>query len=157
MEVSQAAVAKAAILGGALAGVIDIGAACLINHAPPKIILQAIASGLLGLSAYRASWTIALGLVLQIMMSIVIAGIYAEGAAMIPILRRRPFLFGIAYGIGIFAVMNFIVVPLSAFAPRPTHVTSAWLALNLAAMLLFGAIVASAVSRSLSGPSKVSG
>jgi hypothetical protein len=39
-------------LGGFIAGTIDIGAACLINSAKPSVILQAIASGLLGKSAF---------------------------------------------------------------------------------------------------------
>jgi len=140
---------EAALAAGLLAGLVDIAVATVINHASPKLILQAVASGLLGLSAYKANWTVALGFVLQILMSIVIAAIYAAAATRITVLSRRPYSLGLAYGVGIFLVMNLVVVPLSAFGPRPAHVTSAWLLLNLAAMLLFGLLVSVPVSRIL--------
>jgi uncharacterized membrane protein YagU involved in acid resistance len=147
--ISQLTVAKAAIAAGAVAGVIDIGAASLINHASPTLILQAIASGLLGLSAYKSTWTVALGGILQLLMSIAIAAIYAEAATAMPMLRDRPYRCGLAYGVGVFLVMNLIVVPLSGFAPRPSHVALTWVALNLIAMLFFGVVVSLLVSRFL--------
>ena len=147
--IKSGAVLESALAAGLLAGLVDIAVAALINHASPKLILQAIASGLLGLSAYKATWTVALGFVLQILMSIAIAAIYAAAATRIVLLRRRPYSAGLAYGVGVFLVMNMIVVPLSAFGPKPTHITSTWLVLNLAAMLLFGLLVSIPVSRIL--------
>jgi len=49
----------------------------------------------------------------------------------------------------VFVVMNLVVVPLSAFAPKPKHVTLAFLSLNLAAMLVFGVLVATLARWSL--------
>jgi len=139
---------RAAILAGTVAGALDIGAAALINHQGPAIILQSIASGLLGLGAYSGGYpTILLGLALQLAMSIAIAGIYAVAAMRLNWLLRRPVSAGLAYGAGVFVVMNLVVVPLSAFAPRPTHISLSWLALNVGAMLIFGLIVASLVTR----------
>jgi hypothetical protein len=138
----------AAILAGTAAGAVDIGAAALINHQGPAIILQSIASGLLGLGAYSGGYpTILLGLALQLAMSIAIAGIYAVAAMRLNWLLRHPVSAGLAYGAGVFVVMNLVVVPLSAFAPRPTHISLSWLALNVGAMLIFGLIVASLVTR----------
>jgi uncharacterized membrane protein YagU involved in acid resistance len=142
--------ARAAVLAGLVAGTIDIGAAAAINHAGPALILQGIASGVLGMKSYSGGGaTVALGLVLQIAMSIAIAGIYAVAATRIAWLRSRPILAGLAFGLGVFVVMNMIVVPLSAFGPRPAHVSLVWVLLNVLAMLVFGVIVAAIVRRGL--------
>ena len=92
---------------------------------------------------------IALGLLLQILMSIVIASVYALPTRRLPWLVSRPLAAGLAFGVGVFVVMNLVVVPLSAFAPKPKHVTLAFLSLNLAAMLVFGVLVATLARWSL--------
>jgi hypothetical protein len=56
----------AVLLGGFVAGTIDIGAAALINVASPILILHFIAGGLLGKAALAGGASAALlGLVLQ--------------------------------------------------------------------------------------------
>lgn len=138
---------RAAVLAGLLAGAVDIGVAAVINHQRPGIILQSIASGLLGLAAYSGgASSVLLGLGLHLAMSVAIAGLYVLASARIKWLIRRPLGAGLAYGVGVFVVMNLVVVPLSAFQPRPAHISPAWLALNVAAMLVFGVIVAAVVS-----------
>ncbi len=139
-------VARAAVIAGLIAGTIDIGAAALINHVGPALILRGIASGLLGMKSYTGgAGTVTLGLALQLAMSIAIAGIYAAAATRLAWLRSRPILAGLAFGLGVFVVMNLIVVPLSAFGPKPAHVSLVWLLLNILAMLVFGVIVATIV------------
>lgn len=141
---------RAAIIAGLVAGIIDIGAAALINHTGPGLILQAIASGVIGMKSYAGgAGTMVLGLALQLAMSIVIAGIYALAATRLAWLRSRAVLAGLAFGVGVFVVMNMVVVPLSAFGPKPAHVTLTWLLLNVFAMLVFGVIVATTVRWSL--------
>ena len=143
-------VARAAVVAGLIAGTIDIGAAATINHVGPGLILQGIASGLIGMQSYAGgAGTVALGLALQLGMSIVIAGIYAMVATRLDWLVSRPVLAGLAFGIGVFVVMNMIVVPLSAFGPRPAHVSLVWVVLNVVAMLVFGVLVALIVRRTL--------
>ena len=44
--------ARAAAVAGLVAGTIDIGAAAAINHVGPGLILQGIASGLIGMKSY---------------------------------------------------------------------------------------------------------
>lgn len=139
-------VTRIAVIAGLIAGTIDIGAAALINHVGPTLILQGIASGLIGMKSYAGgAGTVTLGLALQFAMSIAIAGIYAATATRLAWLRSRPILAGLAFGLGVFVVMNLIVVPLSAFGPKPAHISLGWLTLNVLAMLVFGVIVATIV------------
>lgn len=146
---------RAALFAGSVAGVLDIVAASLINLAPPQLILQSISSGLLGLASYAGgASTVLLGLILQIAMSIVIASIFAASTRRLPWLLSHPIAAGLAYGVGIFVVMNMLVVPMSAFAPRPKHISLIWLILNLIAMLGFGVIVSVLVQRRIRTPLK---
>lgn len=132
----------AILLGGIIAGTIDIGAACLINGRDVPFILHAIAGGLLAERSFSGGTATALlGLVLQELMGIIIAAIYVIAAGSLPVLRRGWLPLGLAYGVVIFFVMNYVVVPLSAWKHVP-HFTSAKFLENLAAMLLFGVIVA---------------
>jgi uncharacterized membrane protein YagU involved in acid resistance len=138
----------AILLGGLVAGTVDIGAASLIFHASPTQVLPAIASGLVGKAAAQGGNEIlALGLILQWAMSIVIAAIYDLAALRLPTLARRWPPWGLAYGVGVYIVMTYVVVPLSR-APKHPHSPAlsphALLLMgeNLAAMLLFGLIIA---------------
>jgi uncharacterized membrane protein YagU involved in acid resistance len=129
------------LFGGIIAGTLDIGAASLINTAKPTRIMQVIASGLLGKSAFADDSTMALGLVLQWAMSIIIASIFVLAARWRPVLKRHWIKAGLAYGVVIFVVMNYLVLPLSAIGHAPrfrvVHFTE-----DLVAMLLFGIIIA---------------
>ncbi len=141
----------AILLGGLVAGTIDIGAAALINVANPILILHFIAGGLLGKKALAGGAAVALlGLVLQWVMSLIIAAIYVVSSHWIPILWRRWIVSGLAYGVIIFFVMNYAVVPLSAWARRP-HLTAEQFAENMLAMLLFALIIAFFARYSASG------
>ena len=132
----------AILIGGLVAGSLDIFVAAAINHIGPGVILQAIASGLLGKASFQGGTkSMVLGLLLQWGMSLIIAAIYCLAGTRIPALLRQPLRFGALYGVGVFLVMTFIVVPLSAahFKARPSVHS---LVENLAAMILFGLIVA---------------
>lgn len=129
-------------VGGLLAGTIDIAAACVINWLSPMVILQAIASGVLGSASFHSGTSsAALGLILQWVMSLLIAAIFVIGARWLRVLKRRWMAAGIVYGIVIFFVMNYVVVPLSAvghvFAFTPLRFLE-----HMSAMLLFGIIIA---------------
>lgn len=132
----------ATALGGFIAGTIDIGAAALINKVSPYIILQAIAGGVLGKASFSQGTAAALlGLLLQWAMSLLIAWLFVFTSRALPVLKRRWLAAGLAYGVVIFFVMNYMVVPLSALKHTP-HFTAARFIENMIAMLLFGAIVA---------------
>ena len=136
---------------GLVAGTIDIGAASLISRLSPVVVLQAVASGLLGKGAFGGGAATALvGLLVQWAISILIAVIYLIVTAPWPGMRRRWWLTGILAGAVIFVIMNYLVVPLSAAPFRPSfsfhQLLSAFtlykFVANLLAMVLFGLIVA---------------
>jgi hypothetical protein len=132
----------AILLGGLIAGTLDIGAAALINRVSPLRILHFVAGGLLGKAALEGGGAIELlGLALQWAMSLLIAAFYVGACRWQPVLSRRWIAGGVAYGVVIFIVMNYAVVPASAWARWP-HFSVERFAENLGAMLLFGLIVA---------------
>jgi predicted neutral ceramidase superfamily lipid hydrolase len=138
---------SAIFFGGVIAASIDIAAACLISGRGPAFIMQAIAGGLLGRASFQGGMaTVILGAALQEVMGILIAAIYVVSSKTVPGLLRHWIPSGIAYGVIIFFVMNYVVVPLSALRSAP-HFTPGKFAANLAAMLLFGLIVASFARR----------
>lgn len=116
---------RAVIAGGMAAGVLDICYAIIFwalrAGVPPLRILQSVASGLLGRAAYSGGWlTGLLGLALHFGMTVVMALVFYTAARRLPWLGQHPVPAGMAYGLGIYAVMNFIVLPLSAF-PNPQN------------------------------------
>jgi len=130
------------VLGGLVAGTIDVGAACLISRHPIGFILHTIAGGLLGKASYAGGIpTEILGLVLQEAMGLLIAAVFGLAARRAPVLARLWILSGLAYGVVIFAVMNYLVVPLSAWHVV-AHFKPVSFIENMLAMLLFGLIVA---------------
>ena len=134
--------ARPVLYGGLIAGTLDIGAACLINGRAPEIILQAVASGILGKASFRMGMpAAALGLLLQWAMSILIAAIFVVGSSGVSVVRRSWVASGVAYGVVIFFVMNFVVVPLSA-AGFSMKFSAAKFIENMLAMILFGLIIA---------------
>jgi uncharacterized membrane protein YagU involved in acid resistance len=147
----------AVLLGGLIAAAIDIGAASLINGRSPARIMQAIAGGLLGKASFDGGVaTVILGAVLQEMMGVLIATIYVVVSKTTPGLLRRWIPSGLLYGVIIFFVMNYVVLPLSAWKSAP-HFTSLKFAENMAAMLLFGLIVAFFARRLVSAPRALDG
>ncbi len=136
-------VPHAILLAGFIAGTIDIGAAALISGAPVDAILRYVAAGLLGPSALRGGWGIAaVGMLLQWAMSLVIAAIYILAAQRFPRLKTLWWLRGIGYGVVVYFVMTFAVVPLSAIGHGLPHPTLYGFTANILAMWLFGLIVA---------------
>ena len=137
----------AMLLGGVVAGTVDIGAASLISGRSPVVISQFIAGGLLGKASLEGGMrTAALGVGLQWAMSIIIAAIYVLASTRLDMLRRSWLLFGILYGIPVYFVMEYVVVPLSAWHRVPKFVPLLF-AENMLAMMVFGAIVAWFASR----------
>jgi hypothetical protein len=116
--------AKAILSGGLVGGAIDITFACVVwavlRGATPIRVGQAVASGLLGRDAAVAGGVPVglFGLFLHFVMAIIMAAVYYAAAARVPLLVRRAVPCGIAYGLGLYLVMNFIVLPLSAIGQR---------------------------------------
>lgn len=110
----------ATLLGGLVAGALDITYACvhwnIAHDVAPMRIFQSVAAGLLGRDAAVAGgWnSAALGLALHFAMTTIMAAFFVVATRAVPVLDRMPLLSGIVYGLGLNAVMNFIVVPFSA-------------------------------------------
>jgi uncharacterized membrane protein YagU involved in acid resistance len=88
-------------------------------------VLQSVASGLLGKSAFDGGMPVAaLGFGLHFAMALVIAAIYVNAARSIAQLIHRPVFYGAIYGLVVYSVMNALIVPLSNVparsGPRPT-------------------------------------
>jgi uncharacterized membrane protein YagU involved in acid resistance len=132
----------AVLLAGFVAGTIDIGAAAVIFSVHPAVISQAIASGVLGRAAFFDGLTsVALGLLLQWLMSWIIAAVYVAAARPWRSLGRHWIGCGLLYGVAVFGVMNYVVVPLSAAYPHNPFTPRTFVE-SLMAMLMFGVLVA---------------
>ena len=115
--------AEAILVGGLIAGALDILYAFLFYglkyDIPPLRILQSVASGLLGRASRDGGLaTGALGLFLQFVIAIGAAAVFYVFSRYLPPLRRHPVISGILFGLVVYVVMNFVVVPLSAY-PYP--------------------------------------
>ena len=99
----------------------------LIQQTPYILVWQYIASGLLGDAAFEGGIiTALLGVLIHLIISFVVAGVFILSADRIPLLRRYPIASALLYGFGVFIVMNLIVLPLSAAPPLPVP-TIPWL------------------------------
>jgi hypothetical protein len=141
-----------AALGGGVGGLLDIIYAIVlwgfILGGSPVGILQSIASGILGPTAYQGgAATAILGLALHFCIAFGMALTYVLAANRLPVLTSRWLLMGVLYGFVLFAVMNFVVVPLSAIGWRPMKPLGAFRAL-LPHILFVGPAIAYFASRS---------
>lgn len=105
-------------------------------------ILQSIASGLLGKASFEGGTaTATLGAGLHYFIATMFGVAYYLVSLRRPGLRRRPIAFGLSYGVLLYLVMNFIVLPLSA-AGMPKFNNLPWVASSVAMHALFGVICA---------------
>ena len=91
--------------------------------------------------------TALLGLIIEFMMTIIIAGIFIFSADRIPLLRRQVIIGSLLYGFGVFIVMNFIVQPLSAAPALPAPPLWLLIEIVLEHILLIGLLLGILVQR----------
>jgi hypothetical protein len=123
------------VTGGVVAGTFDIVFACVFwaikRGVVPQRILQRVASGLLGEGSLTGGWaTAALGLVCHYFIAISMAVTYYLVARRWPALWQRPLLYGAAYGLLLYGIMNYVVVPLSAAGPSSKD--PLWIGMSIA-------------------------
>lgn len=116
---------KAIFWGELIAGTLDIVAACLTAWfragVTPTRVLQSVASGLLGAAAYNGGTkTAVLGLALHFLIATIWTIIFYAASRKLRFLIERPEVWGLIYGVVVYAVMNFVVLPLSQFPQRGT-------------------------------------
>ena len=135
---------RSSVIGGLIIGmlhlIIQVGIVFgLLLKSPYISSLQFVASGAMGNAAYTGGLATALlGLVLELLMTIIIAGIFVVSADRIPLLRNHVIPGSLLYGFGVFIVMNFIVLPLSAAPPEPAPPMWLFIEMILEHILLIG-------------------
>jgi hypothetical protein len=116
---------KALVATALLVGTLDItyaiGFSYFRSGTPPARLLQSVAAGAFGRDAAFSGgvWTAAAGLAFHFFIAFTITAIFFAAASLLPWLVRRPAIIGPVYGIGVYLVMNFVVIPLSRIGPRP--------------------------------------
>jgi uncharacterized membrane protein YagU involved in acid resistance len=140
--------------GGLIAATLDGLDAVIFYKAamgvPPYRIFQHIAGGLLGPNTFNGgNATVVLGIFLHTLIAVGAATVFYFASLRLPMLHRRPWIFGPAFGIVVYLVMHYLVVPLSAIPPH--HSSMGWpefLDQIFAHTCLVGLPIALAASRS---------
>jgi uncharacterized membrane protein YagU involved in acid resistance len=125
---NRSSASKAILWGGLIAGALDLTAACVVSWlragVKPVRIMQSISSGLLGSDAYNGgAKTAALGVVLHFLIATIWTVVFYAASRKLRFLLEQPVLWGLVYGVIVYAFMNFVVLPLSALPPARTPPT----------------------------------
>jgi len=128
------------LAGGVVAATLDITYAwvfwALKAGVSAQRIFQSVAAGLLGQASFDGgAATAMLGLALHYFIATTMSVAYYLFTSRYVVLHRRPVLYGAAYGLLLYAIMNYVVVPLSA-AGRGSR-DPQWIALTVAVHMLF--------------------
>ena len=104
-------------------------------------LFQTIAVGVLGQASYdggaAAAW---LGAGLHLFMATMFVVVYVFAGRRVPSLLEKPFAYGAAYGVVLYVVMNFVVMPLSRVDASPSFEHPDWIFYSAIAHMLFGVI-----------------
>ena len=115
------------LYGGLVVGVLDILDAMTffgIGYSfTPIRVLQSVAGGLLGRATFSGGpKTALLGLLLHFLIAFILATIYYLASSILPLLTRHAVPAGLLYGVAVYFVMSYVVVPHSAYGPRSAPV-----------------------------------
>ncbi|MEO7323984.1 MAG: hypothetical protein ABIW82_04070 [Dokdonella sp.] len=140
--------------GGLLIALGDMSFAITVwfgwNEAGFVRVFQSIAVGVLGKASYDGGVSTAiLGAALHLFMATLFVLIYTLVARRVPAILRQPLVLGPAYGVVIYLVMNFVVMPLSRVAASPTFKHPDWIAYSVLAHMVFGLIAVTFARRAL--------
>src|SRR3989442_10538630 len=113
------------LLGGLIAGTLDITYACIFSYlrrgTRPSVVLQSVASGALGRSAYEGgAKTAALGLGFHFLIALIAATVYYLASRVLRFMVTRPIICGIVYGFCVYLFINFVVLQFFAIS-SPSH------------------------------------
>ena len=130
-----------ALTGGFVLGTVDLlfawlywrGAGVSLQH-----ILQSIGAGIFGKQSAHMGWySAAMGLACHLLIATAMVVVYGLAARRWPTLVDRWVRYGAAYGLMLYAVMNLVVLPLSA-AGLPSFANLAWVLSSVLMHILFG-------------------
>jgi phosphoglycerol transferase MdoB-like AlkP superfamily enzyme len=108
------------IITGFIAGILDLAGAVistmLVNNRFPKKILETIAGGAFGKESIGGGTPMKLwGLLFHFLIAISFTFVYFFAYQKIKLLRKNIFLSALLYGLFVWAIMNMVVLPLSAY------------------------------------------
>ena len=135
---------RLSVIGGLILGMLHLiiqswFVFSLLEKNPLISVLQYVASGAMGNAAFAGGpATALLGLVLDFIMTTIMAGVFILSFDRIPLLRSHVIPGSLLYGFGVFIVMNFIVLPLSAAPPLPAPPMWLFIEIILEHILLVG-------------------
>jgi hypothetical protein len=114
--------ARAIVAGGLAAAVLDavdaLVAYKLAYGMSPGVIYQFVASGLLGKAAYAGgAAAVLLGVAVHLLVAFTAATVFVVASERLPGLRRDAVGWGLAFGVAVYGVMTFVVIPLSRIGP----------------------------------------
>ena len=117
----------------------------------PERVFHSIAAGLIGRDAAIAGGmeTALIGAAAHFFISFVAAAIYVLATTPFPLLLSRPILGGFVFGVCVWAVMNFLVVPNSLARSAP--IVWPTTAIMIAGHMLFFGLPIAWVSRAFAG------
>lgn len=143
--------AKALALCLLIAGTLDISDALIfygLRGVPGAGLLRFIAGCLLGVSALHGGLAMAaLGLAIHYTITLFWSALFLLAAARISFLTRRAIASGLLYGLLIYVLMNFVVLPLTRLPPRAHHLAPAVLVNGVLALLLFMGLPIALIAR----------
>jgi uncharacterized membrane protein YagU involved in acid resistance len=117
---------------GLACGLLDITAAFVnwgLQGVSPVRLLQAIASGLLGPRSFRGGWpTALLGITCHFFIAFSASTVFYLASRRWKFMTRNAIPSGIGYGVAVYLVMYWIVMPLSRLLPTPFSAPRALLA-----------------------------
>jgi hypothetical protein len=106
---------RAIATAGLVVGILDISSAFVIWSQRGIALqrgLQGIAAGLLGPNSYeRGMASATLGLALHFLIAFVVVCVFYLASRKIPFLTQQPFISGVLYGIAVYIVMYWFVLP----------------------------------------------
>lgn len=144
------------LLGGLLVALGDMAFAATLWFGwdgPGMVrLFQTIAVGVLGPASFDGGLQAAgLGVLLHLFMATMFVLVYTLVARRYTGLVSRAWAYGIPYGVVLYLVMNFVVLPLSRVNATPSLKHLDWIAWSVLAHMLFGVICVAFAGRALRG------
>jgi hypothetical protein len=138
------------LLGGLVVGTLDISYAILFwwlrSNVRPSRIFQSVAAGVLGPAAMRGGLRATLlGAFLHYFIALAVVIVYWIMSRFLPLLIQRPIVCGAIYGVLVYLVMNYVVIPLSATRRGPFIVS--WVVCTVIVHVIFIGIPAALFAR----------
>ena len=108
---------RAIVAASLLVAILDISSAFVIwwqRGVGMQRGLQGIAAGLLGARSFEGGMaTAALGLALHFFVALVVVSVFFLASRKMTFLTQQPFVSGVLYGIGVYIVMYWFVLPMA--------------------------------------------